>query len=248
LDSSGQDGRAKALTGEVGSQGSWPQSLRRMVRNGAAVLAAILIAFGLDAWWTNRDEVERVDELLLSIAEEFETATEQLDSILNTNDRWLATSIAFLARTELGSPPLPLDSVRHYATTMYDPFQIYDPAFGAVSTLIHSGGLGRVSDLEIQQALGGWEGELKEHDHELQLLALTVRRVLEAMSSTGATSVVVVGEAMGSRDDSETWLQLARDDGFRQAIAEAVFVVNDYQQELRRTRRRAALLASRLGS
>ena len=249
MDSNEPDGLLAASTGEVDDTGGWwLHSLGRMARNGAAVLAAILIAFGLDAWWTDRDEDQRIGELLLSIADEFEAATTQLDSILSTNDRYVARSIAFLARTEPGLPPPLLDSVAQYSDIFDEPFQTYDPAFGALNTLIYSGGLERVGDVDLQQALGGWEGELREHDFEVQQISLTLRRILETASAAGVTSTVVLRSATGSQGDSEIWLRLAADDDFRQALAEMVLLLTEYGEELARTRDRGALLASRLGS
>ena len=52
-----------------------------MAWNGAAVLAAILIAFALDAWWTDWDEGRRTDDILRAMAAEFDAAGVQLDSI-----------------------------------------------------------------------------------------------------------------------------------------------------------------------
>ena len=155
-------------------------------------------------------------------------------------------------RTEAGLPLLPLDSTAQYSSILDEGFQIYDPAFGALNTLIFSGGLERVDDLELQKALGGWDGELREHDHELELISLTVRRLLEAMSvgahrPVGGGGGVVLRGAGGSADVAETVRRLAGDDDFRQAMAELVFVVTDYQEELRQTHQRVVLVADRLG-
>ncbi len=218
-----------------------------MARDAAAILAAILIAFGLDAWWADRGEAERTDQLLLAMADEFEAATMQIDSILATNDRVVALSIAFLARTEPSLPPLSPDSVAQYSTFLDQSLETYDPAFGALNTLISSGGLERVRDLGLQQALGGWQGELEDHDFEVQQIALTLQRMLEALSAAGVTSALVLERAVGSEGNPEIWVQLGASDGFRQAAAGMVFLLTDYRKDLVRTRDRAAQLAQRLG-
>ena len=71
-----------------------------MVRNGLAVLAAILIAFALDAWWTDRDERQRTGDILYAMVAEFEVAGVQLDSIAEQNQRMVEHSAAFVRRTK----------------------------------------------------------------------------------------------------------------------------------------------------
>jgi hypothetical protein len=241
-----RDRRGEALIGNADDAERRLRSLGRMVRNGMSVLAAILIAFGLDAWWTDRDEAERLGDLLLLIAEEFEAATVQIDSIVSANDSEVAKGIAFLARTEPGLPPLSRDSVAQFSG-FGEIFQTYNPEFGALNTLIASGGLEGVRDLGLQQALGGWDGELLDHDFERQLLTGTVRKVLDTWSAAGVTSTLVLQRASGSDDDSEIWLQLANDEAFRQTVAELAILLTSYRAELMETRDRAAELASRLG-
>jgi hypothetical protein len=51
------------------------------------VLAAILVAFGLDTWWDDRAAAVRTEELLQVISGEFETAVIQLDSLVELNER-----------------------------------------------------------------------------------------------------------------------------------------------------------------
>jgi hypothetical protein len=246
LDNDESDGRGReALRGETRGAGLRIRSLGIMVRDGAAVLAAIMIAFGLDAWWADRGEAERTDQLLLAMAGEFEAATVQIDSIVRVNDRVVATSIAFLARTEPGLPPLSRDSVAQYSALLT--MEMYEPAFGALNTLISSGGLERVRDLGLQQALGGWQGELEDHDFEVQQIALTLQRGLEAMSAAGVTSALVLERAVGSQGNPEIWVQLGASDGFRQTLAEMTFLLTDYRRDLVRTRDRASQLAKRLG-
>ena len=69
----------------------------------------------------------------------------ELDSIVAENDRFMASRVAYLGRAGADSPPVPDDSLAFYLDT-YSDFQIYNPSFGALSTLIAGGGLERVAD------------------------------------------------------------------------------------------------------
>ena len=234
------------ITGDADAADPRLRPFGRMVRNGASILLAILIAFALDAWWTDRDEAKRIDALVLLIAEEFEATTVQIDSVVSANDREVGGGIAFLARTEPGLPPMSQDSVAQFFG-IGETFQTYNPQFGALNTLIASGGLERVPDPDLQQALGGWEAELRDHDFDVQLLREAVQQVLDTWSAAGVTSTLVLQSASGSDDRAEIWLQLASDEDFRQSLAGLILVLATYRAELMETRDRAAQLASRLG-
>ena len=83
----------------------------RLLRDLVAVLGAILVAFALDAWWSEHAEAARTKELLGAIAEEFGGAAVELDSIIAENDRFMASRLAYLGRTAMESRPIPDDSL-----------------------------------------------------------------------------------------------------------------------------------------
>jgi hypothetical protein len=219
--------------------------LSRLILDGAAVLGAILVAFALDAWWSDREEAARTDELVEAIASEFEAAADQLDSIMAENEQYMTRRTRFLRRTQPGERTIPNDSLDSYLGGKGD-FQVYNPAFGALSTLKSIGGLERISDPVLRNALGGWSGELADMGWEEQQLFAASQEQIEALATVGAFPGVVLRLRSVGGDASRPRRSLAESEEYRQALAQVVFALVFYQEDLVRVRDRAAEMARRL--
>ena len=57
---------------------------RRVLLEGAVIVVSILLAFAIDAWWTNRIEQQREREQLISMLAEFRASLSGLDGVLNS--------------------------------------------------------------------------------------------------------------------------------------------------------------------
>ncbi len=66
-----------------------PQKIpwKRTTVEVSAIVASILLAFAIDAWWEERTEQARADELLLSLELEWSTEIQRIDERLNEYDR-----------------------------------------------------------------------------------------------------------------------------------------------------------------
>ena len=56
----------------------WP----RILVEGAVIIVSILLAFGIDAWWDGRQELEEEQRLLLALKSEFETNLSKIEEQL----------------------------------------------------------------------------------------------------------------------------------------------------------------------
>jgi len=241
--------RARALADSSGATGSGEErvgrrALAQMVRDGAAVLAAILVAFGLDAWWGNRDQAAETRELLIAIRGEFQDAAANLDSIIVSNGADIAGRWRLAGRTDPTQPPIPADSLEFYLVPSPDGPQVYDPAFGALSTLISVGGLERIHDAQLQRALGGWFGELDDLGVEERQLEAAVGRLWESTAVTLSSPGVLGAVASGGLQ--ALWARQAEDQAYREANVLVALVAADYQADLERLRARMVELAGQL--
>lgn len=57
---------------------------RRVLLEGAVIVVSILLAFSIDAWWSNRIEQQREREQLVSMLTEFEASLSGLDEVLTS--------------------------------------------------------------------------------------------------------------------------------------------------------------------
>jgi len=55
---------------------------RRVVLDGVVIVASILLAFGIEAWWSERQEAARRDELMEDLQAELATNTASLEGAL----------------------------------------------------------------------------------------------------------------------------------------------------------------------
>jgi hypothetical protein len=217
----------------------------RLLRDLIAVLGAILAAFALDAWWSEHSEAARTADLLAAIAGEFEGAVVELDSIVAENDRFMASRVAYLGRAGADSPPVPDDSLAFYLDT-YSDFQICNPSFGALSTLIAGGGLERVAEPDLRYSLGGWSGELDDLVFEENQVAVATQSLSRTATELGLQSEITLQYLYGHALDVEVLRRFANSARYREEQAGLVLALSLYQSDLHRVRDRAAAMALRL--
>ena len=220
--------------------------VRRLLRDLVAVLGAILVAFALDAWWDEHREAMRTAELLAAIAGEFEGAVVELDSIIAQNDHHIETSAAYLRRTGTDSRPIPDDSLADYVDVDLE-FQLYNPSFGALSTLMAGGGLEQVSEPDLRYSLGGWSGELADLQYEENAVGEAARSVGRAWTDLGLTSAAALHYLSGGEVPVPVLRRVANDARYREESAGVTVALVFYNIDLHRVRDRAASMAARLG-
>lgn len=211
---------------------------RRILTEMVVIVGSILLAFALDAWWDERSERARVDELLDAVAIEFEAEVAVLDSILVTNRARVEQITALVARSDPALPRISSDSISIVAD-YHRGAQVYDPAFGALTALIESGGLQSVESVELQRALAGWSGELDDLTWEVDQLYDAIDRMLDRTVEVGASS-----RSLLSEDRVEVNYRLTfSDPGIREMVAEIGLAHHRYVTDLARIRDRAAQVA-----
>lgn len=216
-------------------------SVRRFAVEAFVIVASILIAFALDAWWDNRQERERITELLSAVADDFEREVAGLDSIIATNRARDVVGRALLGATEPTRPAVSSDSIARLAAAN-GVFEIYDPSFGALSALLSTGGLESVHDADLRRWLAGWPAELRDFEWEQQHTFNAVQVGLESLIDLGLMS------SIGDLDDY--WPvrveATVRSPAHREREALLMLQIRLYTDDLARIRTRAADLAARI--
>ncbi|MGI9625304.1 MAG: hypothetical protein ACR2QM_00595 [Longimicrobiales bacterium] len=202
----------------------------RMLREAAAVLAAILVAFGLDAWWEGRGEREGAVAALEAVRAETEINLVELDRIVTTNravseavSRFLVTEVSELR--ELEEEQLP-----QYSTSGYEGFQ---PETGALTWLLASGLLRSVKDQGLRFTLAGlpqaWDEVNEDRDVSTSLQVAAFQARVRALG----------GEEMERRRRREVpgglrsaLVALKGSDPYVDAAASASFLIRIYVAEL----------------
>ena len=119
------------------------------------IIVSILLAFGIDAWWGERQERADEREALAQLQSDFRSNASQLDTVKRYHQRALDAGYEILARAGLGGQPLggasTAELVLHVGTAWN-----YDPVLGGINSLIQSGNLGILQNDSLRVAIAGW--------------------------------------------------------------------------------------------
>ena len=126
-----------------------------MLREGAVIVASILLALGADAWWDSRQEESRRRNLLQDLAGEFGSVREQLESDVDLLDDM--TDRARALRTASGArTPLPQDSITYLALGVVTGIPL-TPVLPRYEAAIASGELSLLADDALRVALADFD-------------------------------------------------------------------------------------------
>ena len=134
---------------------------KRISVEAVAIVASILLAFAIDAWWEDRKERELEQEALYDLKAEYE---DHYDDISRANTRHLnylrtiETLLESCERGEWGSDQFTLDD----AIFALQVPETVDLGEGVRDTLISSGKLDILSDRNLRYELAEWDSVLDE--------------------------------------------------------------------------------------
>jgi len=130
--------------------------------DGVVIVASILLAFGIEAWWSERQEAARRDELMEDLQAELATNTASLEGALG-RQRLRAERLEILLN-ELSEAAVGLsaDSVRALQeSARVNPS--WDESWGILNLLIQSGDLTLLENRELRARLAGLESQASDY-------------------------------------------------------------------------------------
>lgn len=154
----------------------------RIVVEGAVIVASILLAFGIDAWWAERQETERGHAVMQSVREEFVHHRTVLEADLEaTIERRQNMERLFRAiRSGTRVPPRTVDTLLFSLT--YAP--TFDPGSGPLHALIASGELGLIRNGQLRDHLSSWQGMVDEvRDNQIAMRGFILQQLVPYLAS-----------------------------------------------------------------
>lgn len=137
----------------------------RITAESAAIVASILLAFAIDAWWQTRIEDRIRASQLESLADEFEANMSEVTELMDLHRGSIDGATMFLEvlrSVPVGGPvSVPAEVVALALTT-----PTFDPSTGAYDTLIITGQLINLGSAEMRTALAAWPGALADANEE----------------------------------------------------------------------------------
>jgi hypothetical protein len=170
----------------------------RLTAQGVAIVASILLAFAIDAWWQGRLGEGEKRQILVSLQNEFEI---HRSTLIERELRWTERETSIVRLLQLmqsGEFPGPavmdtlVDDLTYPGT--------WDPGSGARDALIASGRLELIDNLELRNQLSEWQGRVDEvRDNEAASREMILRIFNPFLSERGVPMDRVVAH------DVESW-------------------------------------------
>jgi hypothetical protein len=153
----------------------------RVLVEGAAIIASILLAFGIDAAWDARQDRERELRQLIALHRDFQENFRQLDSLIHRQNVPVQAHTEAL-RVMHGLVPTPsADSASTLLSRSLGYYRLI-PVTGAYESLISSGDIGLIRSSELRSALASWAGRVRDGYEDEDLSARVRVELLRAMS------------------------------------------------------------------
>jgi len=150
---------------------------KRISVEAMAIVASILLAFAIDAWWENRIEREVEQEVLANLLVEFELTKVELGRTLKglTESQNAAKKLLTFAGKSLSADDNAVTD--QLFIELY--FFTFDPPSGALDSLIGAGQLNLILNTELRMQLAGWPGLVRDYKEDEEELDLHIYRYLE---------------------------------------------------------------------
>lgn len=163
------------------SQGKHRNRIGSLIAEGVVVVASILVAFALDAWWDNRQENEAFLDELASVVSEVEANLASLDLQTRLHQDAIASIDELItgiddASSETISVP---DSLLNRAISFAPS---YDPSSGALDAFVSGGWLSRIHDPELRGRISALPSRFQDlQEEEEQARAIAHESLLESL-------------------------------------------------------------------
>ncbi len=161
--------------------GSHDISLKRISVEGVVIVASILLAFAIDAWWDERQERIEEAEILLGLQNEFSRYRDDLAKSIEYHAISRLLTEQLMAATRHGSWRSETLSIDNALVSLSDPKSL-DFGGGELDALISAGRLEIISDNHLRARLASWREVFNEiRDDEIRSQNFSANRVVPYM-------------------------------------------------------------------
>ena len=137
-------------------------SRQGILAEGVIIVASILVAFAIDAWWDDRQEARQQAKLIVALKLDFETTKARLETSIEYPDSLIARTDSFLQAA--GSDEVvPIDSLRHFGGGAFHKID-FEPALSAYESAIATGKLGLIESPKLLQLITEFNEERASYE------------------------------------------------------------------------------------
>ncbi len=129
---------------------------------GVIIVASILVAFAIDAWWDDRQEARQQAKLIVALKLDFETTKARLETSIEYPDSLIARTDSFL-QTAGSDEVVPIDSLRHFGGGAFHKID-FEPALSAYESAVATGKLGLIESPKLLQLITEFNEERDSYE------------------------------------------------------------------------------------
>ena len=164
---------------------------------GLVILASILLAFAIDAWWGEWDQSSEIEQSLEGLEEDFRVNVDQLGQTVATHRTRYDSLMRFSEMTPEEIRAIPEESLAWWWTAMLGP-RSFEAETGTLDALVSSGRLGLVESRELRTELARFRSRLSDSQEErdwMQDESLRIWRYTQMMGGPWRTMVDIALDA-----------------------------------------------------
>ena len=205
--------------------------LAHMGRESLAILAAILAAFALDAWWEERREVEQMLDALDAVSLEIERNIVLLDEAVAHNRAVADAGFDIVRLAPEDVQRLPPERLRELSR--FTDYNLVRLQLGAATAFIEGGFLAVLPDRVLRAEIAGLPRIQEEIDEEMMAVT-SAQEELEAHLGSDLSIEEMLDLMANPRKAGSTLIEsVTRDDQARRALILRSFFLGDlYGSEL----------------
>jgi hypothetical protein len=183
------------------------------------VVASILVAFSLDAWWSERAERRTEAAHLRALRSDFEQNVSRLKVLIEQEERIADASHRLLISAISPTTPSPEDSLANLLGQVFNSGR-FDPVMGAYEAVVNSGGLAQVRDDSLRLVLAEFASQLEGRYYERFSNELYFDFIRGFTGQLGFSAAVVASDSLAAAAAaSRPRVELLRDPKFREQLA-----------------------------
>ena len=164
------------------TQNSW----RKMFLEGTAIVASILLAFAIDAWWENRQQHASDIEHLQGVLEELQSHRLLLSEAIESHRTTVDLGYEFFSLLSRNQTDEDKARTSEVIDLLFNFYRINAP-FGSLQTAMSSGAIARMTDVGLASDVASWpttiEDLLEEENNTGEIILLQHYALLGAKIS-----------------------------------------------------------------
>jgi hypothetical protein len=157
---------------------------KRISAEGVAIVVSILLAFSIEAWWDERQELAEEREALESLYVEFKVNRDEVASVISILERAIKVVATLIELKQDEILELPAEAVAEMVDSMANPYT-FDPVRGSIDALNSAGKLGILQDRELREALTTFVANLDDSVEDAYYMGQTSLTVWNEIAKNG---------------------------------------------------------------